>query len=137
MEPDALDEVLRLLAAAGVGIVIGINREMHGKPLGKGSVSVIDFASGEVVKTWPIPGGGSPDMGNVSADGKYLLSGNVYDLDTQVNLTASRRNSARAKALRVAAPAQGFATRFAPQRRPTISARRSALCLERLPCRRA
>lgn len=38
----------------------------------------------------------------VSADGKYLLSGNVYDLDTQVNLTASRRNSARAKALAAA-----------------------------------
>ena len=35
----------------------------------------------------------------VSADGKYLLSGNVYDLDTQANLTAARRNAARAKAL--------------------------------------
>ena len=60
---------------------------VHGKPLGKGSVSVIDFASGKVVKTWPIPGGGSPDMGNVSADGKYLwLSGRfddvVYRIDT-------------------------------------------------------
>jgi YVTN family beta-propeller protein len=60
---------------------------VHGKPLGKGSVSVIDFASGKVVRTWPIPGGGSPDMGNVSADGKYLwLSGRfddvVYRIDT-------------------------------------------------------
>jgi YVTN family beta-propeller protein len=60
---------------------------VHGKPLGKGGVSVIDFASGQVVKTWPIPGGGSPDMGNVSADGKYLwLSGRfddvVYRIDT-------------------------------------------------------
>jgi len=40
------------------------------------------------LKTWPIPGGGSPDMGNVSADGKYLwLSGRyddtVYRIDTQ------------------------------------------------------
>ena len=37
--------------------------------------------------TWPIPGGGSPDMGNVSADGKMLwLSGRyddvVYAIDT-------------------------------------------------------
>jgi YVTN family beta-propeller protein len=37
--------------------------------------------------TWPIPGGGSPDMGNVSADGKVLwLSGRfdnvVYAIDT-------------------------------------------------------
>jgi thiol:disulfide interchange protein DsbC len=51
----------------------------------------------------PIPGLYEVTMGGliayVSADGKYLLSGNVYDLDTQVNITASRRNSARAKAL--------------------------------------
>ena len=37
--------------------------------------------------TWPIQGGGSPDMGNVSADGKFLwLSGRyddvVYVIDT-------------------------------------------------------
>ncbi|MEO7851483.1 MAG: hypothetical protein ABIR94_04390 [Rubrivivax sp.] len=60
---------------------------IHGKPLGKGSVSVIDFATGQVIKNWPIPGGGSPDMGNVSADGKHLwLSGRyddvVYRIDT-------------------------------------------------------
>jgi DNA-binding beta-propeller fold protein YncE len=50
-------------------------------------VSVIDFASQKVVANWPIPGGGSPDMGNVSADGKTLwLSGRfddvVYAFDT-------------------------------------------------------
>jgi YVTN family beta-propeller protein len=66
------------------------NRGSHrtrGHPRGKGSVSVIDFATEKVVATWPIPGGGSPDMGNVSADGKQLwLSGRfdnvVYDIDT-------------------------------------------------------
>lgn len=51
----------------------------------------------------PIPGLYEVTMGGliayVSADGKYLLSGNVYDLDSQVNLTASRRNAARSKAL--------------------------------------
>jgi thiol:disulfide interchange protein DsbC len=51
----------------------------------------------------PIPGLYEVTMGGliayVSADGKYLLSGNVYDLDSQVNLTAARRNAARAKAL--------------------------------------
>ncbi len=56
-------------------------------PRGKGSVSVIDFATRRVVTTWPIPGGGSPDMGNVSVDGKTLwLSGRfdnvVYAIDT-------------------------------------------------------
>ena len=60
---------------------------VHGKPKGKGSVSVVDFATGKVLKTWPVPGGGSPDMGGVSADGKHLwLSGRyddvVYRFDT-------------------------------------------------------
>ncbi len=58
-----------------------------GKPRGHGSVAVIDFATRRVVTTWLIPGGGSPDMGNVSADGKRLwLSGRyddvVYVIDT-------------------------------------------------------
>ena len=60
---------------------------IRGTAAGKGSVSVIDFASRSVLKTWPIPDGGSPDMGNVSADGRYLwLSGRyddlVYRIDT-------------------------------------------------------
>lgn len=60
--------------------------QIHGKPLGKGGVSVIDFASRKVVGTWPIPGGGSPDMGNVSADGKYLwLSGRYDDVVYAIN----------------------------------------------------
>ena len=31
----------------------------------RGACRVIDFATRKVVATWPIPGGGSPDMGNV------------------------------------------------------------------------
>jgi YVTN family beta-propeller protein len=66
------------------------NRGSHivgGPPGGPGSVSVIDFATNKVERTWPIPGGGSPDMGNVSLDGKQLwLSGRyddvVYEIDT-------------------------------------------------------
>jgi YVTN family beta-propeller protein len=60
---------------------------VFGPPRGKGSVSVIDFNTRQVVATWTIPGGGSPDMGNVSVDGKVLwLSGRfdnvVYAIDT-------------------------------------------------------
>jgi YVTN family beta-propeller protein len=60
---------------------------VYGPPKGKGSVSVIDFATRKLDKTWPIPGGGSPDMGNISIDGKQLwLSGrydnSVYVIDT-------------------------------------------------------
>lgn len=61
--------------------------KVYGPPKGKGSISVIDFATRKVEVTWPIPGGGSPDMGNVSIDGKQLwLSGrydnSVYVIDT-------------------------------------------------------
>ena len=55
------------------------SNEIRGKPLGKGSISVMDFATGKIVKTWPIPGGGSPDMGNVSADGAFLWLSGRYD----------------------------------------------------------
>ena len=55
------------------------SHKIHGPPHGKGSVSVIDFASRKVETTWPIPGGGSPDMGNVSADGKRLWLAGRYD----------------------------------------------------------
>jgi YVTN family beta-propeller protein len=53
----------------------------------EGSVTIVDFATRQIVKKWQIPGGGSPDMGGVSADGKVLwLSGRyssvVYAIDT-------------------------------------------------------
>jgi len=55
------------------------SNKIHGPRKGKGSVSVIDFATRKVDVTWPIPGGGSPDMGNVSADGKRLWLAGRYD----------------------------------------------------------
>jgi YVTN family beta-propeller protein len=63
------------------------SNKIHGPKGGPGSVSVVDFATEKVEATWPVPGGGSPDMGNVSADGKTLwLSGRydhvVYAFDT-------------------------------------------------------
>jgi YVTN family beta-propeller protein len=69
---------------------------VYGPPKGKGSVSVIDFATRQIVATWPIPGGGSPDMGNVSVDGKVLwLSGRfdnlVYAIDTTTGEVRSIR----------------------------------------------
>lgn len=60
---------------------------IHGARHGAGGVTVIDFASNQVLAQWLVPGGGSPDMGNVSADGKVLwLAGRfddvVYRFDT-------------------------------------------------------
>jgi YVTN family beta-propeller protein len=54
---------------------------------GEGTLALIDVRTRKVATKWTIPGGGSPDMGGVSADGKVLwLSGRyhaeVYALDT-------------------------------------------------------
>ena len=54
---------------------------------GNGTITLISFATRKVVTTWRIPGGGSPDMGNLSPDGKvFWVSGRynnvVYAIST-------------------------------------------------------
>ena len=54
---------------------------------GEGSVTVLDLATRKILTKWQIPGGGSPDMGGVSADGKQLwlagrYDGEIYVFDT-------------------------------------------------------
>ena len=69
---------------------------VFGPPRGKGSVSVIDFATRQIVATWTIPGGGSPDMGNVSIDGKVLwLSGRFDNLVYAIDTTSGEVRSIR------------------------------------------
>lgn len=80
--------------------------QIHGAQKGPGRVSVIDFATQTVVAQWPVPGGGSPDMGNVSADGKWLwLSGRfddvVYRFDTSTGAVAKVRVGAEPHGLTV------------------------------------
>ena len=79
----------------------------------EGSVSVISFRSRKVIHKWHIPGGGSPDMGDVSANGKVLwLSGRynsvVYAIDTRTGRLIARIPGRRepSRALRVAAAGQ-------------------------------
>ena len=55
------------------------SHKIHGPRNGNGGVTVIDFATEKVVARWAVPGGGSPDMGNVSADGKFLWLAARYD----------------------------------------------------------
>jgi YVTN family beta-propeller protein len=60
-----------------------------------GSVSVVSFATRRVVATWTIPPPASPDMGNVSANGRVLwLSGRynaeVYAIDTRTGHLLAR-----------------------------------------------
>jgi DNA-binding beta-propeller fold protein YncE len=62
---------------------------------GAGQVSVFSLAKRRIVDSWPIPGGGTPDMGGVSADGRTLwLSGRtdgyVYGWDTRTGRLVAR-----------------------------------------------
>jgi YVTN family beta-propeller protein len=62
---------------------------------GAGKVSVLDLSTNRIVDTWTIPGGGSPDMGGVSADGTMLwLSGRndgvVYGFNTRTGKLAAK-----------------------------------------------
>jgi DNA-binding beta-propeller fold protein YncE len=61
----------------------------------EGSISVISFATRKQIEKWWIPGGGSPDMGGVSADGAVLwLSGRysavVYAIATRTGKLLAR-----------------------------------------------
>lgn len=78
----------------------GIYPSRDGKDLyvsdrGAGEVSVVSLATHRIVDTWTIPGGGSPDMGGVSADGTVLwLSGRndgyVYGWNTRTGRLIAR-----------------------------------------------
>ena len=93
--------------------------------------------------TWPIPGGGSPDMGNVSADGKQLwLSGRydnvVYAIDTtsgEVQDHPGRQRAARPHRVAAAGPLlarphRQHALKRARRRRRSAGAERTELVLE-------
>jgi YVTN family beta-propeller protein len=82
--------------AGAHGLVVGRSgKVLYVANRNEGSVSVISFRTRKVVAKWHIPGGGSPDMGDVSADGKVLwLSGRynseVYALDTRTGRLIAR-----------------------------------------------
>jgi DNA-binding beta-propeller fold protein YncE len=62
---------------------------------GEGSISLVDFATRRVVGRWRIPGGGSPDMGGVSADGTVLWLTGRYNREMYAISTADGRLVAR------------------------------------------
>ncbi|KOV90257.1 beta-propeller fold lactonase family protein [Streptomyces sp. NRRL B-3648] len=71
------------------------SREMYVSNRGEGTISVFDFTQDRLTRKWHLPGGGSPDMGGVSADGKVLwLSGRynaeVYAIDTRTGALVAR-----------------------------------------------
>jgi DNA-binding beta-propeller fold protein YncE len=64
------------------------SRYLYVSNRGEGTITLISLATRKPVRKWRIPGGGSPDMGGVSADGRTLwLAGRynsqVYAIDTR------------------------------------------------------
>ncbi len=57
----------------------------------EGSISVISFATRRPIAKWRLPGGGSPDMGGVSADGKILWLSGRYNAEVYAISTATGR----------------------------------------------
>ncbi|MFF9378795.1 hypothetical protein ACF1BB_30275 [Streptomyces griseoluteus] len=71
------------------------SRQMYISNRGEGTISLFDLTRNRLAKKWRLPGGGSPDMGGVSADGKVLwLSGRynseVYAIDTRTGAQLAR-----------------------------------------------
>lgn len=64
---------------------------------GEGSVSLLDLATRKLTTKWMIPGGGSPDMGGVSADGKVLWLSGRYNAEVYAFDTTSGKLVARIK----------------------------------------
>jgi YVTN family beta-propeller protein len=58
---------------------------------GEGSISVLSFATRHPIAKWWLPGGGSPDMGGVSADGKVLWLSGRYNAEVYAISTATGR----------------------------------------------
>jgi YVTN family beta-propeller protein len=58
---------------------------------GEGSISVISFRTRRPVRKWRLPGGGSPDMGGVSADGRVLWLSGRYDAEVYAISTRTGR----------------------------------------------
>lgn len=55
----------------------------------EGTISIINLKTGRPQAKWTVPGGGSPDMGNVSADGRTLwLSGRYNNVVYAINATS-------------------------------------------------
>jgi YVTN family beta-propeller protein len=73
------------------------SRVLYVSNRGEGSISVIDFATRKVVQKWRFPGGGSPDMGGLSVDGKVLWLGGRYHHEVYAIDTTTGRLLARIK----------------------------------------
>jgi DNA-binding beta-propeller fold protein YncE len=70
-------------------------RYMYISNRGEGTVSILDCATRKLTGKWVIPGGGSPDMGGVSPDGKVLWLSGRYNSEVYAFNTATGKLLAR------------------------------------------
>jgi YVTN family beta-propeller protein len=70
-------------------------RKLYVSNRAEGSVSVVSFRTRRVVAKWRLPGGTSPDMGGVSADGRLLWLSGRYSAEVYAIDTATGRLRAR------------------------------------------
>ena len=82
--------------AGAHGLVVGRNgKVLYVANRNEGSISVISFRKRKVIRKWRIPGGGSPDMGDVSADGRVLWLSGRYNAEVYALSTLTGRLLAR------------------------------------------
>jgi YVTN family beta-propeller protein len=96
VQPRGLRVVGFLRTGAGAhGLVVSRNgRSLYVANRNEGSVSVISFRTRRVIAKWRIPSG-SPDMGNVSADGRVLWLSGRYSSEVYALSTTTGRLLAR------------------------------------------
>ncbi|MFN0088649.1 MAG: YncE family protein [Acidimicrobiales bacterium] len=102
IDPDAWEERAFVPTGAGAhGILLSHDqRSVYVSNRLGGSMSVLSLEDFTVTDTWRIPGGGSPDMGQLSPDGRRLwiagrYHGQVYVFDTDTGELAARIPVAR------------------------------------------
>ena len=64
---------------------------------GEGTITVLSFKTRRPLRKWRIPGGGSPDMGGVSANGRVLWLSGRYDSEVYALSTRTGRMLHRVK----------------------------------------
>jgi DNA-binding beta-propeller fold protein YncE len=82
------------------------SRYLYVSNRGEGSISLISFKTRRPVRKWHLRGGGSPDMGGVSTDGKVLWLSGRYDGWVYA---ISTRNGRLIKRIRVGTGPHGLA----------------------------
>jgi YVTN family beta-propeller protein len=91
-----LSEGLILTGAGAHGLFVSRDaRRLYVTNRTEGSISVVSLESNKPIDKWRIPGGGSPDMGGISANGKVLWVSGRYNSVVYAISTKSGRLLAR------------------------------------------